>query len=315
MDPPETVKVDKDTSYQLIRAFQKNNHRVWYINPMGLTLTQDRLSAIAYPFFPDKTPNAPLSYGAGLGMDIGSFSAVLIRTDPPVDRRYFYTMLLMDHCPVSTRVYNQPRALIHYNEKLLIHRFAEVMPPSLVSASTEALSAFVATHGKVVMKPLDGFGGRGIRFLEAHAQVTKDIEDLTRGQRHWIVAQAFIPEADAGDKRVILWNAEPLGAILRIHGHDSPLNNLDAGGTAVPCDLTDHERAVAQKVGQSLIKDGVFLIGLDFLGPFLTEVNITSPTGLQQMSRFQGENLALRIVRDIESQCLEGAETPRLKKS
>ena len=287
MDPLAGIKPEKDTTYYLMLACAERGHEVAHLGPQAMWLDQaalfGRVSRVevsadrSHPFRVLETSDQPMA----------EFDVVWLRSDPPFDRRYFYTTLLLDFLPATTRVLNRPQGLRDWNEKLAALTLPEHTPPTLISNDPARIEAFRLRHGgRIVLKPLDGFGGRGIHF---HTGDDPDLlEELTAQHRRWILAQAYVAEAEAGDKRVLLLEGEPLGAVLRVHPDDQPINNLDAGGRAEPSDLTPGQRAVCAALAPQLRERGVFLAGLDFLGEMLTEINITSPTGLQELCKFSG---------------------------
>jgi len=220
--------------------------------------------------------------------------AVWIRTDPPFDRRYFYATLLLDYLPATTRVVNRPSGIRNWNEKLAALHYPQFAPATLVTNDAARLDAFAKQHGRIVIKPVDGFGGKGIVFYGGDG----DAATIDTAGR-WVIAQQYLPAARDGDKRILLLDGEPLGAILRVHADGEELNNLDAGGSAHPAELDSSDREICAALKPGLIEQGIRFAGIDIIGGRLIEVNVTSPTGLQELCRFTGENHHHRIVEAL----------------
>lgn len=295
MDPLEKVRPYKDTTYFLMLAAARRGHRVCHLQQRQLHLDHDRVrAAVAWLEVSDDhdRPFTPVEQGE---CDLGDMDAVWIRTDPPVDRRYLYATLLLDHLPAATRVLNRPSGIRNWNEKLAALHYPQFAPPTLVTAERERIVAFARAHGRVALKPVDGFGGKGITFYDAGADPAA-VHDATAGGRRWVVAQQYLPAARDGDKRILLLDGEPLGAILRVHADGEELNNLDAGGTAHPAELTPRDREICAALKPGLREQGILFAGIDIIGGRLIEVNVTSPTGLRELCRFTGEDFHHRIV-------------------
>ena len=231
---------------------------------------------------------------------MASMDAIWVRTDPPLDRRYFYTTLMLDHLPESTRVINRPQGIRNFNEKLAALHFPDYTPRTRVTSSAAVIQEMARECGRVTIKPIDGFGGKGIVFFNDGDDISL-AEEATHQGRHWVICQEYLPAAKDGDKRILLLNGDPLGAILRVHADGEELNNMDAGGTANPSTLTERDHEIVAALKPSLVEEGVFFAGIDIIGDMLIEVNVTSPTGLQEMSRFDGEDYHHQIIQALES--------------
>ena len=301
MDALDRVTAYKDTSYFLMLAAAERGHEVFYLEARDLLLRHDQvhatLSRVAVHADVDK-PFTPLERGV---RNLGDMDVVWIRTDPPVDRRYLYTTLLLDFLPPSTRVINRPAAIRDWNEKLAALSYPSLTPRTLVSCKRTEIETFVAGHDRVLLKPIDGHGGVGIVFVDRDdAQVAARIDEITCQGSHWVLVQEYLPAARDGDKRILLLDGEPLGAVLRLHADDQELNNLDAGATALQSELTERDREICAALRPGLIERGIVFAGIDIIGGMLMEINVTSPTVLQEMSRFTGEALHHRIVASLE---------------
>ncbi len=299
MDPLGSVKPWKDTTYFLMRACVERGHTVGYADPGWLGLRHDELHSRIQWLDVRDDHDAPFTVLADETVPLARADAVWLRTDPPFDRGYLYTTLLLDFLPRATRVINRPQGVRDWNEKLAALVFPRYTPRTLISNSVEEILAFSDQVGRITVKPVDGHGGKGIVFFSP-GDDPSPLEASTRAGRHWVVSQEYLPAAREGDKRILLLQGEPLGAILRVHAEGVELNNLDQGGSAQPTDLTSGDREICAALKPELVSRGIFFAGIDVIGGRLIEVNVTSPTGLQEMSRFAGEPLHHRIVSALE---------------
>ncbi len=300
MDPLESVKAWKDTTYFLMRACQERGHQVCYLDQQGLWLKHDQLYATVQWVRVNDEHENPFTVLSGESIPLAQTDAVWLRTDPPFDRRYFYTTLLLDYLPASTRVLNRPSGIRNWNEKLAALYFPEFTPQTIVSNSVEEIREFARSQNKITVKPVDGFGGKGIVFYQS-GENDAVLHSATHEGRHWVVAQEFLPAAVDGDKRILMLNGEPLGGILRLHAEGQELNNLDQGGSAHAVELDSRDMDICAAVKQGLMEQGVFFAGIDIIGGLLIEVNVTSPTGLQELCRFSGKDFHHQIIAALES--------------
>ncbi len=246
----------------------------------------------------DDTEN-PFTIIETISINLGDMDAVWIRTDPPFDRRYFYTTLFLDNLPEGTRVLNRPSGIRNWNEKLAALHYPEFTPKTVVTRDINQIKLLAERHQKITVKPIDGFGGKGIIFY-ADGDDENQIRDATRQGSHWVIAQEYLSAASLGDKRILLLNGEPLGGILRLHAEGVELNNLDAGGSANPTVLDQRDLEICSAMKEGLIEQGEFFAGIDIIGGMLIEVNVTSPTGLQELCRFNKENYHHQIIAALE---------------
>jgi glutathione synthase len=241
--------------------------------------------------------------GAAVGTPLQDFDAVLMRKDPPFDMEYIYSTYLLELAEQQgARVYNRPGAIRDFNEKLAIARFAEFTPPTIVTRKESLVRAFLAEHGDIILKPLDGMGGASVFRLHAQdPNIGVIIETLTHFGRRTIMAQRFIPEIDQGDKRILLIAGTPVPyALARIPKPGETRGNLAAGGTGVAQLLSARDRAIAESLGPRLWALGLMLVGLDVIGDYLTEVNVTSPTCMQEIRDQTGFDSAALMIDAIE---------------
>ncbi len=299
MDPIGSVKQWKDTTYFLMKACRERGHEVAYADPGWLSLRHDKLHARLQWLEVHDNREAPFSILEDGVFPMDDVDVVWLRTDPPFDRRYFYVTLLLDFLPDSTRVVNRPQGVRDWNEKLAALAFPRFTPPTLVSNDAAEIASFAEGFARITVKPVDGFGGKGIVFY-TRGEDTAPLSTATHNGRHWVIAQEYLPAAHEGDKRILLLEGEPLGAILRLHADGVELNNLDQGGSANPAALTPGDLEICAALGPECRDRGLFFVGIDVIGDMLIEVNVTSPTGLQEMSRFAGQPLHHRIVEALE---------------
>ena len=301
MDPLEAVKPWKDTTYFLMLAAAERGHDVFVTAQRALTLRQERLMAKVRPVDVFDDHERPFVPGVEQSVELASMDVVWERTDPPVNRRYLYTSLLLDFLPRRVRVINRPAAIRDFNEKLAALKFPTLTPATLVTSRADEILEFIEAYGRVTVKPIDGHGGKGIRFCRhGESDVDEIIAEATAGGDRWTLVQEYLPLASEGDKRILLLDGNILGAVLRLHAHGSELNNLDQGGSANPAEITARDEEICASVGPVLRDAGIVFAGIDVIGGMLMEVNVTSPTGLQESSRFAGRRLHHDIIAALE---------------
>ena len=300
MDPLDGINPYKDTSYFLMRACVERGHQVCYLDQTDLYLVHNEVYGKLTWLDVHDDMTCPFTVLKQESISLAAMQAVWIRTDPPMDRKYFYTTLFLDYLPPATRVINQPEGIRNYNEKLAALNFPGYTPKTLVTTDADQIIELAEHHNRVTVKPVDGFGGKGIVFFSAGDNPSILVE-ATRQGSHWVIAQEYLPAAVSGDKRILLLNGEPLGAILRVHAEGRELNNMDAGGTAIPATLDNRDIEICHRLKPALIEQGVFFAGIDIIGGMLIEVNVTSPTGLQEMSRFDAIAYNHQIIEALET--------------
>ncbi|MCP4830379.1 MAG: glutathione synthase [Proteobacteria bacterium] len=301
MDPLAQVKPHKDTTYFLMLAAQQCGHEVFHIDPTSLALEHDRAFARGCAVSVSDSHDEPFTVGPVAPLALETMDVVWMRKDPPFDRGYFYATLILDYLPSCVQVVNRPATIRDWNEKLAALRYPALTPPTLVSRDPAQIVTFLSDQGRITVKPVDGHGGKGIIFLDDDGEdVEAQLHMATHQGRHWVVAQKYLPAAQQGDKRILLLDGEPLGAILRVHAKGAELNNLDQGGTARPSTLDACDRQICDALADDLSCHGVRFAGIDIIGGMLIEVNITSPTGLQEMSRFDGQDYHHRVIQALE---------------
>lgn len=302
MDPVATVQVDADTSFAIMLEAETRGHRVDHCLLTDVRLDEGRVLATVRRASMRRDPAEPIRLAEAEVVDLADVDCVFIRKDPPFDSNYLWLTLILEHLRGRTLVLNDPQGLRNANEKLYACRFGSVTPRTLVANDKTSIFSFVeAVGGLAVIKPIDGHGGEGIfqlRREDKNANVI--VETVTQGGRRAAMVQQYIPEVVEGDKRILLLEGEPIGAILRVPRADEARSNIHVGGTVVHSELTAADRRIIDAVRDSLVADGLVFVGLDVIGGLLTEVNVTSPTGIQQMSRLTGKVVETRVVEWIE---------------
>jgi glutathione synthase len=294
MDDIAEISVVKDTTLAMLLEGQRRGYRLWYLGETDLYLdgatTCARMRAIRVQDDVDDW----YALGEAVDRPLGADDLVLMRADPPVDTDYLFATYLLERAEqAGALVVNRPRALRDFNEKLAIARFPELIPATRVSAHASALRAFVDDHGRAVLKPLDGMGGRGIFLVEADSDnLNVIIETLTDSGRRMAMAQQYLPDIADGDKRVLIVHGEPVDRLLaRIPGAGDFRGNLARGGRGEGRALGEAERAIAEQVGPVLLDHGIEFAGLDIIGDRLTEINVTSPTCVRELDAQFGINI------------------------
>jgi len=307
MDPVSTVILEEDTSYALMREAQDRGHRVDHCLASDVGLRgQDVLARVRKAKMQDER-EAPIVLGEPEDIDLRDVDAVFIRKDPPFTDEYLWLTLVLDHLEGATVVVNHPRGLREANEKLYSHHFPALVPPTIMTSHRDEILRFVEeVGGKAMIKPIDGHGGEGVFLLSKNdSNLNALIEAVTRTGARNAIVQALIPEVyTEGDKRLLLVEGDLLGVVARVPSRGDHRSNVHVGGSAAPAELDDADRAIVAAMRDRLLADGLFFVGLDVIGGKLIEVNVTSPTLIQQMSRLVGENLAARVIEKLEAKVL-----------
>jgi glutathione synthase len=304
MDPIGKIKIGKDTSFAMMLEAQRRGHRLHYVLPGGLWLDGARPMASMAPVQVREDPVDWYTLGPATDQPVAGMDVVLMRTDPPVDDQYLYATHILSLAQAQgVLVANDPRGLRDLNEKLGALLFPQCCPPTRVSRCADKLREFVAEHGEAVLKPLDGMGGRSIfRVRAGDPNLNVILETLTDGGRQLALAQRFLPEISQGDKRILLVDGEPVPYCLaRIPQGDEFRGNLAAGGRGEGRPLSDRDRWIAAQVGPELRARGMLFVGLDVIGDYLTEVNVTSPTCVRELDAQFGLNIAGQLFDAIEA--------------
>ena len=314
MDPIGSIGIAKDSTFAMLLEAQRRGHRLHYVRPGGLGMRHGRAVASCATLSVADDPGGWFGLGAFSEVPLATMDVALMRTDPPVDANYLHdTHILSLAQREGLLVVNDPQGLRDLNEKLGAFLFPECCPPTLVSRDGKALRAFVSEHGDCVLKPLDGMGGRSIfRARADEDNLNVILETLTEHGRSLALAQRYLPEIVEGDKRILLVDGEPVPYCLaRIPQGGEFRGNLAAGGRGEGRPLTDRDRWIAARVGPELKRRGMLFVGLDVIGDWLTEVNVTSPTCIRELDKQFGLNIAGLLFDAIEAHCGNGGKEVR----
>ena len=304
MDPIGAIKIAKDTTFAMLLEAQRRGHRLHYVLPGGLSLRDGKAIAQAAPLTVKDDKAGWFTLGEAADLPFGPGQVVLMRKDPPFDDQFLYdTHILSVAQAAGALVVNDPQGLRDFNEKLAALLFPQCCPPTLVSRDSKTLKAFASEQGEVVLKPLDGMGGRSI--FRSHAgdpNLNVILETLTDGGRHLAMAQRYLPEIVHGDKRILLVDGRPVDYCLaRIPQGDEFRGNLAAGGRGEGRPLSERDHWIAAQVGPELRRRGMLFVGLDVIGDALTEINVTSPTCIRELDAQFGLNIAGLLFDCIEA--------------
>jgi len=314
MDPVEGLLPDKDTTFAFQRAAAARGHESFHALPRDIFVRQGEVYARVRPITIGAPGSAsPCTLGAPADVHLADVDAVLIRKDPPFDSEYLYATLLLERVRGRTLLMNDPRGLRDANEKLYALHFSAFTPRTLVTADRTRILAFMEeVGGAAVVKPLDGAGGSGVMMIATGDKNNRAILDLlTMEGRRFAMVQEYLPAVRKGDKRVLLLDGQVLGGINRVPRGDDLRSNIHVGGTVEPTEVTQEERVVVAAIAPRLLRDGLFFVGLDFIGGKMTEINVTSPTGIQELSRHIGRDVAEDVIAWIERR--SGELDPQLK--
>jgi glutathione synthase len=304
MDAVDKINIDKDTTFVLMLEAQRRGHQIYFMELDDLFIRGGTAHGRYRPLqLARATPHYELGDSA-VGA-LADFDSVWMRKDPPFDMKFFFaTQLLSLIDQRKCFVMNHPKGLREANEKLYALRFPEQIPQTLVSSNMAQLKAFMSElGGEMIVKPLDGCGGSGVFYLNEQDRNTNSIlEAATDNGRRLIMGQRYLPEIRQGDKRIILLNGEPLGAVLRVPLESETRGNIHVGGTCVKTEVTSRDQEICAALAPLLRADGLYFVGLDVIGSFLTEVNVTSPTGIQEVNALNGVCLERQVIDLVEQQ-------------
>ena len=303
MDPIDTINIDADSTFALALEAQARGHVLYHYLPQALTLRDGRLFARGRSLRVMRQRGNHHRFGAFEELDLAGFDIVLMRQDPPFDMAYITATHLLELLPEDgPLVINDPAAVRNAPEKLFVLRFRELMPPTLLTLDAEEIRAFWKEHGEIILKPLFGNGGAGIVHLRAGDDNLNSLLDMyAQINREPVMVQRYVPEVRQGDKRIILVEGEPVGAVLRVPPEGEARANLHVGGRAEKTTLTRREHEICAAIGPSLREQGLVFVGIDVLGDYITEINVTSPTGIQEIARLDGVDLSVNIWDAIEA--------------
>ncbi|MEE2526672.1 glutathione synthase [Hyphobacterium sp. HN65] len=303
MDPISTVDINGDTSFAFIEAAQARGHKVWTYQPKHLSWEMGRITARARPVTVQRVKEKPGIEGDPEVLDLaGDVDVILMRQDPPFDMSYITACHVLEFLKGTTLVLNDPQWVRSNPEKILPLEFPDLIPPTLISRDVEAIKAFRKQYKDIILKPLYGNGGAGVFRVKPDDGNFSSIVEMFAGiNREPIVAQAFLPDVSAGDRRVILIEGEPVGVINRVPQPGETRSNMHVGGRAEAADLSAVDRHICEVIGPVLKERGLVFAGIDVIGDRLTEINVTSPTGVQELKRFSGVDAAVLFWDAVEA--------------
>jgi glutathione synthase len=303
MDPIDTINIDADSTFALALEAQRRGHALYHYLPQALTLRDGRLYARGRALEVIRRHGNHHRFGDFEELDLAGFDIVLMRQDPPFDMAYITATHLLELLPEGgPLVVNDPRSVRNAPEKLYVLQFKELMPPTLLTLDREEIDAFRQEHGEIVLKPLFGNGGAGVFHLRpGDDNLGSLLEMYASVYREPVMVQRYLPEVRQGDKRIILVEGEPVGAVNRVPAEGEARANLHVGGRAQKTGLTAREREICATIGPSLRAHGLVFVGIDVIGDYMTEINVTSPTGIQEIARLDGVDLATNIWDAIEA--------------
>ena len=305
LDPLDRLVLAGDTSYALMLEAAARGWDVWTCQLEHLGLVGDDAVADAAPTIvtPGLAPAEAFQLEARTQKRLGEFDMVWMRKDPPVDVAFLHATWILDHARGKTLLVNDPSGLRELNEHLAVLHFPQLTPATIVTRSSERLRAFQKEQGgAIVVKPVDGYGGLGIFVVrDGDPNASSILETSTGAGTRWTIAQRYLPEAIEGDKRIVLVDGEPVGAVLRVPAAAEARGNLHVGGRAVKCSLDTRDREIVATIAPFLREHGQILVGLDVIGGMLTELNITSPTGVRHIARLEDRNVAAPILDRFEA--------------
>jgi len=303
MDPLESVNIDGDTTFALAEVAQARGMELFVYGPDDMSIEQGRVTALVRPARVQRVKDAPGLFDAPVRLDLAKdVDVILMRQDPPFDMSYITACHLLEEIADETLVVNDPAGVRSSPEKIFPLMYPDLMPPTLVSRDLSVIEAFRAEHKDIIIKPLYGNGGAGVFHVAPDDEnLNALLEMFADIYREPIIAQAYLPDVRAGDKRIILIDGKAAGAINRIPEAGEARANMHAGAEPVKTTLTDRDKEICDAIGPELKARGLIFVGIDVIGGYLTEINVTSPTGLQEINRFDGVNLEAQIWDAIEA--------------
>ena len=313
MDPMETINIDGDSTFALMLEAQTRGHALWHYEVRHMALREgvkqphgarreDRLFARARAVTVKREHGAHYVFGELTPLDLGAMDVVLMRQDPPFDMAYITATHLLEHIQPRTLVVNDPAAVRNAPEKLLVTHFPDLMPPTMITWDIEAIRSFRAEYKDLIVKPLFGNGGAGVfRIKPDDENLASLLEMHFARSREPLMFQRYEPAVRQGDKRIILVDGEPMGAVNRVPAAGEARSNMHVGGRPEKSPLTARDREICAAIGPTLREQGMIFAGIDVIGDYLTEINVTSPTGLQEIARFDGTHIEKSIWDCIET--------------
>ncbi|WP_448191776.1 glutathione synthase [Azospirillum sp. sgz301742] len=301
MDPIESINIDTDSSFMMALEAQRRGHRLFHYHPRDLSLTGNVLTARVRPMTVERKRGAHYTLGDQSVVNLSTMDIILMRQDPPFDMAYITATHLLEHVQPKVLVLNDPAEVRNAPEKLFVTRFPDLMPPTLITSDKQAVLDFRAQYKDIIVKPLFGNGGAGVFHLKPDDEnLGSLLEMFTQLYREPVIVQKYLPEIRQGDKRIILIDGEPAGAVSRMPQDGEARANFHAGGAAQKTELTKREQEICAAIGPVLREKGLLFVGIDVIGDYMTEINVTSPTGIQEINRLNGSQLEVTLWDAIE---------------
>jgi glutathione synthase len=302
MDPVEPIDINGDSSFVLGLEAQERGYTLWHYLPNALSLRDGKVTARAQRLELRRELGRHYTMGEPEIIDLSTMDVVLMRQDPPFDMAYITATHILEHIHPKTLVVNDPAQVRNAPEKLFVTHFDGLLPPTLISSDKQAILDFRAEHEDVIVKPLFGNGGAGVFHIKpGDENLTSLMELFTEFYREPMIIQKYLSDVRNGDKRIILVDGEAVGAIDRVPAEGEARANMHVGGQAIKAGMTDRDREICAMIGPSLKERGLVFVGIDVIGNHLTEINVTSPTGIQEINRFDGSKLEALIWDAIEA--------------
>ena len=302
MDPMDSIDINGDSSFALALEAQERGHKLFHYEPKNLSLSQLKPIAKLRSLTVQNITGDHFSLGEQRVVDLKTdIDVILMRQDPPFDMSYITATHILEHVHPHTLVINDPANVRNTPEKLFVTHFENVMPPTLITSDEEEIFSFRREFKDIIVKPLFGNGGAGVFHIKPDDENLSSLVELHKTfYREPLMIQEYVPAVRQGDKRIILIDGEPVGAVNRIPAKGEARSNMHVGGKPMKCDLTGRDREICEIIGPSLKEKGLLFVGIDVIGNYLTEINVTSPTGIQELSRFEDTNIASFIWEAIE---------------
>jgi glutathione synthase len=302
MDPIERIDIAGDSTFALALEGQARGHKFLYYGPRDLTFREGAVTARTRPLSVRNVKGDHFTLGESAVTDLSKLDVVLMRQDPPFDMSYITATHILERIHPKTLVVNDPFHVRNAPEKLFVTEFKSLMPPTLITSDREEIKKFRAEHKEIILKPLYGNGGAGVfRVKQDDENLGSMMEMFTAFYREPVIVQRYLPEVRKGDKRIILVDGKAAGAINRVPAEGEARSNMHVGGRPEACMLTKRENEICETIGPELKKRGLIFTGIDVIGDYLTEINVTSPTGIQEIKRFGGADIAALIWDVIEA--------------
>ncbi len=302
MDPIEHVNINADSTFRIAEEAQARGHKLYYYQPDDLVFDEGEIRANLRSLEVSRVEGEHAKLGVPMDTDLREMDVIWLRQDPPFDMHYITNTHLLERLKGDVLVVNDPFWVRNFPEKLLVLNFQDLTPPTMISRNLDRIKEFRARHGDIIVKPLYGNGGAGVfRIKPDDSNLNSLFEVFTATSREPLIVQKFLPAVSAGDKRVILVDGEVVGAINRVPAQGETRSNMHVGGRPEKVELSPRDIEICERIGPFLKEHGQLFVGIDVIGEYLTEINVTSPTGIQEMERFNVENLAAKVWQAIES--------------